>query len=118
MLTLDKNIKIFIYHRHVDMRKSIDGLSLLVVECLKLEPQDKSLYLFRNKASDKFKAIFWDGNGFMLLYKRCEQGKFNFPRDIQTDYYEIDSDLFEWLRKGFDFYSLKFYPELKISKYY
>lgn len=118
MITIDADVQIFIYHKAIDMRKSIDGLSLLVVEAMKLDPQAKSLYLFRNKASDKFKAIFWDTDGFVLLYKRRESGRFKFPNDVATDYYEIDSDLFNWLRKGFDFYALKQHPELKISSYY
>ena len=52
------------------------------------------------------------------MYKRRESGHFKFPKDMDADYYEIDSDLFNWLRKGFDFYALKKHPELKISSYY
>lgn len=118
MIELSSDVKIFVYHQQIDMRKSIDGLSHLIVEALNLDPQAKALYLFRNKASDKFKAIFWDGNGFMLLYKRLERGRFKFPAKLEVDYYEIDADLFNWLRKGFDFYALKQHPELKISQYY
>jgi transposase len=118
MITIDSDMQVFIYHKEIDMRKSIDGLSLLVVEAMKLDPQDKCLYLFRNKAGDKFKAIFWDADGFILLYKRRESGRFKFPKNMDVDYYEIDSDLFNWLRKGFDFYALKKHPELKISSYY
>lgn len=118
MINIDSNTKVFIYHHHVDMRKAIDGLSMLVMESLQLNPQDKALYLFRNKSANKFKAIFWDDNGFMMLYKRCEKGRFKFPKDINEDYYVIDGDLFSWLNKGFDFYSLKQHPELKVSQYY
>lgn len=101
------------------MRKSIDGLSMLVVEALGLSPQAKTtLYLFRNRGGDKFKALLWEGNGFMLLYKRLEKGRFQFPKDIEEDYYEIDADLFNWLTRGFDFYRLKQHPELKTSAYY
>lgn len=118
MITVDSDVQVFIYNKTIDMRKSIDGLSLLVVEGMKLDPQVKGLYLFRNKVCDKFKAIFWDGDGFMLMYKRRERGSFKFPKDIEDDYYEIDADLFNWLRKGFDFYALKRRPELKTSRYY
>lgn len=118
MIRFDDDVKIFIYRHQVDMRKSINGLSLLVVDSLQLDPQAKALYLFHNKSNDKFKAIFWDGNGFMLLYKRLEQGKFQFPKTINEDYYVIDPDLFVWLRKGFDFYAIQQHPELKISNYF
>lgn len=118
MLNLSADLSITIYHRAVDMRKSIDGLVTLIVEALGLDPQANVMYLFHNKASDKFKAIFWDGDGFILLYKRKEKGRFKFPKDLSDTYYEIDSDLFHWLRKGFDFYALKQHPELKYSQYY
>lgn len=118
MLSLDADLKIYIYHRQVDMRKSIDSLVLLIIEALELDPQAKAMYLFHNKASDKFKAIVWDGDGFILLYKRKEKGKFKFPKQGVSNYYEIDGDLFNWLRKGFDFYMLKHNPHLKYSKYY
>ena len=118
MIQFDNDVKIFICRQQVDMRKSIDGLSLLVVDNLQLNPQAKALYLFHNKAGDKFKGIFWDGNGFMLIYKRLEQGRFQFPKTITEDYYVIDPDLFVWLRKGFDFYAIQHEPELKISRYF
>lgn len=118
MISLAASTKIFIYRDSIDMRKSIDGLVLMVVEELKLDPQNKAMYIFHNKAKEKFKAILWDGDGFILLYKRLEKGKFKFPRNMAEHYYEIDADLFSWLRKGFDFYLLKQHPELKTSKYF
>lgn len=112
-------MKVLIGDKPVDMRKSIDGLCMLVVASLHLNPQDKkTVYLFRNKAGDKFKAILWEDNGFMLLYKRLEKGRFKFPKGIGEDSYEIDADLFNWLTRGFDFYALKQHPELKTSDYY
>ena len=118
MIRFDDDVKIFICRDQVDMRKSIDGLTLLVIDSLQLDPQAKAIYLFHNKAKDKFKAIFWDGNGFMLLYKRLEKGRLKFPKNIESDYYEIDPDLFSWLRKGYDFYAIKYEPELKASQYF
>lgn len=118
MISLDKNLKVHIYNKPVDMRKSIDGLCLLVVEGMDLNPQQKALYLFRNNACDKVKAILWDKNGFILLYKRLEKGRFIFPKDISDEVYEIDADLFQWLLKGFDFYAVKEHPELKNSQYF
>jgi len=118
MIKLAPETKVLIYHQPVDMRKAIDGLVMLVLEAMNCDPQDRTLYLFRNKANNKFKAIVWDGDGFMLLYKRKEKGRFKFPKEMFNDCYEVDADLFEWLRKGFDFYTLKHHPELKISHYY
>lgn len=118
MIELDASIKILICSEPVDMRKSIDGLVMLIVEQLDNNPQDKTLFIFYNKGQDKFKGIVWDGDGFILLYKRREKGRFKFPKNIESSTYEIDADLFKWLRKGFDFYALKSAPELKISNYF
>ena len=118
MIFLESEIKVYIYNGQVDMRKSIDGLAYLVVEKMEFEPQEKSLFLFHNKARDKIKGIIWDKNGFILIYKRMEKGRFKFPQLVEENHYEIDADLFNWLRKGFDFYAIKQHPELKTSRYY
>jgi transposase len=118
MLSLAPDVPIYIYNGVTDMRKSINGLVLLVVDVLKKDPQSKALYLFYNKNMDKVKSIFWDQNGFILLYKPLEKGRFKFPRDVIGLEYEIDSDLLQWLLKGFDFYALKHHPDLKKSQYF
>lgn len=118
MIVFDKKTKILIYHQPIDMRKSIDGLTYLVTGAMQHDPLDKTIYLFRNKSGDKFKAIFWDANGFIMLYKRLEKGRFIFPKTITSDTYEIDVDLFQWLSKGFDFYAIKYQSELKYSQYF
>lgn len=118
MIYLTAETKVLIYHQSIDMRKAINGLVMLTVDALECDPQNKTLYLFRNKSGDKFKGLIWDDDGFILLYKRKEKGRFIFPKSPPGDCYEIDADLFEWLRKGFDFYSLKQHPELKSSCYY
>lgn len=118
MITLNSDINIYIYNASIDMRKSINGLALLVVDSMQLDPQSKSLFIFHSKTSDKIKAILWHHDGFLLLYKRKEKGKFKFPKDISENYYQIDNDLLQWLLKGFDFYLLQQHPELKISQYF
>ena len=72
---LPNNCKIMLYNKVVDMRKSIDGLSILVSDILSLNPSDGSIYIFFNKKHDKLKMLYWDKNGFTLLYKRLEKEK-------------------------------------------
>ena len=74
MIELDSSVKVLICSDPVDMRKSIDGLVMLIVELLDCKPQDRALFIFFNKGQDKFKSILWDGDGFILLYKRREKG--------------------------------------------
>jgi transposase len=51
------------------MRKSIDGLSAIVSENFKLDSFDKHLFLFCGRKRDRIKAILWEGDGFLPLYK-------------------------------------------------
>ena len=66
------------------MRKSIDGLSIIVAENLGLNPSDGSIHIFYNKKYDKLKMIYWDKNGFSLLYKRLEKERFKIPSLVSS----------------------------------
>ena len=73
--------KIYIAPGYTDMRKSIDGLKLIIGRDLKLNPYQKNvLFLFCGRNSSKIKALVWEGDGFVLLYKRIEDGRYNWPR--------------------------------------
>jgi hypothetical protein len=62
-----------------DMRKSINGLSLMVQENFCLDPFGTSLFVFCNKKQDRLKILEWDGDGFWLYFKRLEKGHFRWP---------------------------------------
>ncbi|PSV68410.1 IS66 family insertion sequence element accessory protein TnpB [Photobacterium angustum] len=59
-----------------DMRMSIDGLSLIVADVLKMYPLSSVWFIFCNRGKDKIKILFWDTNGFWLYYRRLEKGRF------------------------------------------
>ena len=59
-----------------DMRKSINGLSLMVSEQLAHDPFSGSVFVFCNRARDKLKILYWECNGFWLYYRRLDKGKF------------------------------------------
>ena len=63
-----------------DMRKSIDGLALMVSEVLDLDPFSQSLFVFCNRERNKLKILHWQINGFWLYYRRLEKGRFNWPQ--------------------------------------
>lgn len=62
-----------------DLRKSIDGLAVLVKEGFKLDPFSSCLFVFCNRQRDKLKILHWEHNGFWLYYRRLERGKFPWP---------------------------------------
>lgn len=65
------------------MRKSIDGLAAIVSQQFNLDLFSDSLFLFCGRRRDHLKALLWEGDGFIMLYKRLENGRFNGPRNEQ-----------------------------------
>ena len=79
MFALSSSLNFKLYAHPVDMRKSFDGLSNLVSSDLGVSPTDGSVYIFVNKLRNKAKLLHWQGGGFVLYYKRLEQGSFELP---------------------------------------
>lgn len=71
---------VFIVCGKTDLRKGIDGLAAVVAENYDLDLFDDSLFLFCGTRNDRFKGLYWDGEGFILLYKRFENGGLRWPR--------------------------------------
>ena len=74
---------IYIVCGHTDMRKSIDGLAALVQQQFQLDLFASSAFLFCGRRRDRMKVLLWEDDGFLLLYKRLEDGKFSWPRNEQ-----------------------------------
>ena len=81
------------------MRKSIDGLAALVVSRFHLDPLQPALFLFCGRRKDRIKGLLWDETGFLLLYKRLEDGKYQWP-DESKDVLEISEQQLRWLTEG------------------
>jgi transposase len=76
MLSITPSRTIYLHTGAIDMRKSFDGLSGVIRGTFGGDPADGSLFLFVNKRRDRIKALCWDGDGFVLWYKRLEKGTF------------------------------------------
>ena len=90
---------IYIVCGYTDMRKSIDGLSAIVQKNFKLDVFSGSLFLFCGKRCDRIKALLWEEDGFVLLYKRLENGKYKWPRNSEEAKL-ITKQEFRWLMEG------------------
>ena len=101
MLTLPSSVRIFFATAPVDMRKSIDGLSGLVTEILDSDPFSGFLFLFRGRRGDRIKILLWDRNGFLMVYKRLEKGRFRFPK-ASSSRIELGSTQLTLLLDGLD----------------
>lgn len=98
-ITVAENI--YIACGYTDMRKSIDGLAAVVQEQFHLDPFSKSLFLFCGKRRDRMKVLLWEGDGFVLLYKRLENGNFKWPRK-ESEVKPISWQAFRWLMEGLE----------------
>lgn len=91
--------RIYVACGYTDLRKSIDGLALIVQKNFELDPYANSLFLFCGKRSDRIKALYWEGDGFVLLYKRLERGRFQWPR-TKEQALKVSGQQFRWLMEG------------------
>lgn len=107
-----ENVAIYVKPGGTDMRKQINGLSIIVQEELKLDPFSGSLFFFCNKSRRILKALYWDRNGFWQLQKRLERDRFPWPMN-RTDVHEIDFEKLKQLLAGVDFWQA--HKELKYS---
>lgn len=80
MIGLTSHQRYFLYNQPCDMRKGFDGLSGLVKSEMHRSAMDGSVYLFVNRRKDRMKMLVWESGGFMLYYKRLEQGQFELPK--------------------------------------
>ena len=93
--------EIYICCGRSDLRKGIDGLAALVTEKFNLSPFQKNvLFLFCGGRQDRFKGLVWEGDGFVLLYKRIEAGRLRWPRN-QEEAAKISLEEYQTLLSGF-----------------
>ncbi|EYE87115.1 transposase IS66 [Fervidicella metallireducens AeB] len=104
--------KVYLACGSTDLRKSIDGLAVIVKECFDLDPFSNCLFVFCNKNRDKLKILQWEHNGFWLYYRRLEKGKFQWPVADNNTAVSIDQRQLRWLLDGLDLVQKKAHPEV------
>ena len=92
--------KIYVCCGRTDLRRGIQGLSLLVKNHFGLDPfEPGTIFLFCGRRSDRIKSRVWEEDGFFLGYKRLEAGSFQWPRS-QEETLSITQEQFNWLMSG------------------
>ena len=103
MITLGAHTRVYLALGATDMRKAINGLSVLVQDVLNQDPLSSHLFVFCNRARNKIKILFWQNNGYWLWYRRLEKQRFWWP-DIDPKALAIELSMRElgWLLEGLD----------------
>jgi len=92
--------KVYLATGSTDMRKSIDGLAVLVKESFRLDPFSRSLFVFCSKDRTRVKILLWSCNGFWLYYRRLEKGKFSWPEGDKVT--SVTQRELRWLLDGLE----------------
>ena len=94
--------KIYLATGYTDLRREIDGLAAIVRFQFELDPYDRNtLFLFCGRRCDRIKALLWEGDGFLLMYKRLDNGAFNWPRS-KDEAIRITEDQYQMLMQGLE----------------
>ena len=91
--------RVYVACGYTDLRRGIDGLATIVQAQFQLDPFTNTLFLFCGRRRDRIKALYWEGDGFVLLYKRLEAGTFQWPRN-GAEARELTWQQYRWLMEG------------------
>lgn len=96
--TCFKNV--YIACGYTDLRYGIDSLAAIVASVTDGDVfVPDTLYLFCGRRCDRIKGLVWEGDGFLLLYKRLSENKFQWPRN-QEEVMQLSAQQFRWLMEG------------------
>lgn len=92
--------EVYIVTGYTDLRSGIDRLAGLIQSYTGNAPfESDTLYLFCGRKTDRIKGLVWENDGFLLLYKRLEGGKFQWPRN-EEEVRHLTQQQFRWLMEG------------------
>ena len=79
------SVRVFVCTERQDMRRSFDALALAVRDRLALDPESGALFVFASRRGNRLKVLWFDHNGYCLLYKRLHQARFELPEPTVSD---------------------------------
>jgi transposase len=100
------------------MRKSFDSLRGIIQRAMHLDPLSGYLFVFKNKRSDRIKAVYWDSDGFAMWYKVLQKGTFKFPdlENLSSAGLEIDASTLQMILNGIDLGSIRRQQRFRLSR--
>lgn len=116
MLNINEVKTVYLACGVTDLRKSIDGLIMLVEHQFKLDPFEKALFVFCNKQMNKLKILHFD-EGFWLYYHRLENNRFKWPT-TQEEALKVNKEELKWLLKGYEIRNKSKFKPITEKNYY
>lgn len=114
MLPIDSKRQVFIVLGATDMRKAVNGLSMLVSDHLDFDVFTGNLFVFCNRSQTIIKILYWERNGFCLWQKRLEKHRFAWPKRVE-EVLEFSQRELRWLLDGLDPNQLEAHPDLQFK---
>ncbi len=109
--------QVYIVTGYTDLRSGIDRLAALVRSHFGGNPiEPDTIYLFCGRRTDRIKGLVWENDGYLLLYKRLEAGKFQWPR-TESEVQELTQQQFRWLMEGLTIVPQKVVRPVSQSEY-
>jgi len=116
MLRPDRDIeRVYLHRAPVDMRKQMDGLSILAKDVIGKDPMSGAMFVYINARRNKLKILVWERNGFIVWYKRLERQRFHWPRDATDTVLTLSGEQLHWLLDGYDVWRMKPHEVLHFS---
>lgn len=104
---------VYIVCGYTDLRSGIDSLAGKVQNEFELDPFDRNtLFLFCGRRADRIKGLLWEGDGFLLLYKRLEDGKYKWPRNSR-EVLTMSPQQYRWLMEGLSIHQRQYVREVQ-----
>jgi transposase len=115
MMRPAEEAEVYLCRELVDMRKSINGLSILVEQGLGLSPFGPELFVFCNRKRDKLKILYWERSGFVLWYKRLEKQRFPWPEEGSEAVITMTGRELNWLLDEIDLFRVRPHKSLSYA---
>lgn len=107
---------VYIACGYTDLRLGIDSLAHIVTENFKLDPfAEGNIFLFCGRRPDRIKALMYEGDGWLLLYKRLVNGRFQWPRTPE-EVQELTPQQYRWLMDGLSITQKKVIKPVKLGR--
>ncbi len=119
MIALAPQIRVFLYRRPTDMRKSFHGLIALTESELKQDPVSGSLFVFINRRRDRIKILYWGQTGFCIWYQQLEKGTYQVPNQEsldEQDSLEVTRSQLSLILDGIDLSSARQRPRFELRR--